>query len=66
MKTLIESSQVNVVDNLFDLKIWHRRLGHLNYKGLQFMSHNEMATRILTNLLLIEKMCYNCQLGKQI
>lgn len=65
MKTLIESSQVNVVDNSFDVKIWHRRLGHLNYKGLKFMSHNEMATRILVNLLVIEKICYGCQLGKQ-
>jgi len=65
MKTLIESSQVNVIDNSSDVKIWHHRLGHLNYKSLKFMSQNEMATRILTNLLVIEKMCYGCQLGKQ-
>jgi hypothetical protein len=64
MKTLIESSQVNVVDNSSDVKIWHHRLGHLNYKGLKFMSQN-VATRILMNLLVIEKMCYGCQLGKQ-
>lgn len=65
VKTLIESSQVEIVDNSFDVKIWHRRLGHLNYKGIKFMSHNEMATSILANLLVIEKMCYNYQLGKQ-
>jgi hypothetical protein len=64
MKTLIESSQINVVDNSFDVKIWHCKVGDLNYKGLKFMSHNEMATRILANLLVIEEMCYNCQLGK--
>jgi hypothetical protein len=58
--TLNESLQVNVVDNSFDVKIWHYRLGHLNYKGLKFIFHNEMATRILANFLVIEEMCCNC------
>jgi hypothetical protein len=59
MKTLIESSQVNAIDNSFDVRIWHHKLGHLNYKGLKFLFDNEMATWILVNLFAIEKMCYS-------
>jgi hypothetical protein len=55
--TLIESSQVNAIDNSFDVRIWHRKLGHLNYRGLKFLFDHKMATWILVNLPAIEKMC---------
>jgi len=44
MKTLIESSQVNGIDNSFYVRIWHHKLGHLNYRSLKFVFENEMAT----------------------
>jgi hypothetical protein len=59
MRTLIESSQVNAIDNSFDVRIWHRKLGHLNYRGLKFLFDNEMATWILVNMHVIKTMCHN-------
>jgi hypothetical protein len=44
MKTLIESSQVNAIDNSFYVRMWHHKLGQLNYRSLKFVFENEMAT----------------------
>jgi hypothetical protein len=44
MKTLIESSQVNAIDNSFYVRMWHHKLGRLNYRSLKFVFENEMAT----------------------
>jgi hypothetical protein len=55
MKTLIESSQVNAIDNSFDVRIWHCKLGHLNYRGLKFLFDHEMATWILVTYLQLKK-----------
>jgi hypothetical protein len=63
VKTLNESLQVNIVDNSSYARIWHLKLGHLNYIGLKFMFEDEMtmAKRILTNLYVIEEVCCGYQ-----
>jgi hypothetical protein len=44
--TLIESSQVNVTNRLSNVKLWHRKLGHMNYQSLKILFENQMATRL--------------------
>jgi hypothetical protein len=45
-------------------KIWHKRLGHLNYHNLQFLSNMKRAFGIL-KLPLLTKTCPWCLQGKQ-
>ena len=44
--------------------LWHRRFGHLNYKGLQTLQTKGMV-RGLPNFSEIEKVCTDCLKGKQ-
>lgn len=44
--------------------LWHRRFGHLNYKGLKTLSYKKMVDG-LPSLKTPEKLCTACLTGKQ-
>lgn len=50
--------------DLSQLQLWHRRLAHLNYRGLKFMSDHQMTTG-LPAMHECDEVCTGCQLGKQ-
>jgi hypothetical protein len=56
----------NVINHPSNVKLWHHKLGHLNYKDLSFLFENEMTMGILMNLPIIDDVCHGYQLEKQI
>ncbi len=50
------------VSNMVDL--WHKRLAHLNHKGVHYFSTNSLAIGFPI-LLLLQTIYEGCQLGKQ-
>jgi hypothetical protein len=48
-----------------DLKTWHCRLGHVNYRSIVDMSDNEMTKGMHVDLSSALPKCQSCILGKQ-
>ena len=53
--------QTIIEDNIHH---WHRRDGHLGFKGLRTLQHKQMV-RGLPQLKASSKICTNCMVGKQ-
>ncbi|KAG8480405.1 hypothetical protein CXB51_025116 [Gossypium anomalum] len=47
-----------------DTKLWHQRLGHVNFKSMTWMVSKEMVKNF-TKTVHIEDVCEVCQMGKQ-
>ncbi|WP_281284697.1 DDE-type integrase/transposase/recombinase, partial [Cobetia crustatorum] len=48
-----------------ETELWHKRLGHVHYRNLFRLSKRELI-RGLPKLQKVDKICGECQLGKQI
>jgi hypothetical protein len=55
----------NVINHPSNVRLWHHKLGHLNYKDLSSLFENEMTMGILMNLPIIDDVCRGYQLEKQ-
>lgn len=49
-----------------ELKLWHRRFGHLNVRSLQFLAHSQLV-KDMPDIISseLENPCEACALGKQ-
>jgi hypothetical protein len=45
-------------------KLWHKRLGHLNYRSLGHMSSKKLV-HVIPKIVKPEKLCEICMKGKQ-
>lgn len=48
-----------------DLQLWHRRYGHLHYKGLRTLKHQNMVRGLLYLSTEEVEKCVSCLVGKQ-
>ena len=56
-----ENALVNVEDSTH---LWHKRLGHVSYKSLNYLQKNDMV-KTLPVIETDQKVCEICQFGKQ-
>jgi len=47
-----------------ETQLWHRRFGHLNFKGLNTLAQKQMVIR-LPSLKIYTIVCTTCLVGKQ-
>lgn len=59
-----EKDEVNFVVTDEEIKLWHRRYGHLHYKGLSHLAKKKRVKR-LPNLDSWNEVCAECLAGKQ-
>ena len=61
----VNQVEVNLTTSALDLtRLWHHRLGHLNYQGLHLLSASGIVTG-LPYLPILKETCSGCQFGKQ-
>ncbi|KAA3463001.1 Integrase, catalytic core [Gossypium australe] len=60
-KNLLSVAYTNSLD---ETKLWHKRMGYVDYKSLSQMSKNNLIEKLL-NMVDHEDVCEVCQLGKQ-
>ena len=60
----VEAECLSTEGNEGDSKLWHRRLGHLNYRSLGHLSSKKLVCGIL-EIVKPEKSCEVCMKGKQ-
>ena len=56
--------EVNNVVTAEEIKLWHKRYGHLHYKGLSHLAKNERV-KGLPNLDSLKEVCPECLAGRQ-
>ncbi|KAL3686035.1 hypothetical protein R1sor_004057 [Riccia sorocarpa] len=64
VNTTVEVNVAKKVGSQHLARLWHRRLGHLHYKGLHHLSKGHTAEGI-PYLPQLNDTCHRCQLGKQ-
>jgi transposase InsO family protein len=57
--------EINLTSSVLDLtRLWHHRLGHLNFQGLHLLSASGIITG-LPYLPILKEICLGCQFGRQ-
>jgi hypothetical protein len=64
LTTHVSNIELNLVENLEEVFLWHKRLGHLNFQTL-FHLRIINVTIGLPKLPFVSSTCECCQLGKQ-
>jgi hypothetical protein len=64
LTTHVSNVELNLVENLEEVFLWHKRLGHLNFQIL-FHLRIRNVTIGLPKLPFVSSTCECCQLGKQ-
>ena len=54
----------NVTESFDEASLWHRRLSHLNYQSLSFLSRGNKVTG-MPNIKVHHKICEGCLVGRQ-
>ena len=54
--------EVNIAHDSSNLVLWHRKLGHMNEKGLYILARKDLLLNIKSKLL---KCCTDCLADKQ-
>jgi hypothetical protein len=57
-------TEANVTESFDEASLWHRRLGHLNYKSLSFLSRGNKVTG-MPNIKVHHEICEGCLAGRQ-
>jgi hypothetical protein len=61
--THVSNIELNLVENLEKVYMWHKRLGHLNFQSLFHLNTRNIVVW-LPKLPLVSSTCKCCQLGK--
>jgi hypothetical protein len=60
----VEAECLSAESSEGDSKLWHKRLGHLNYRSLGHMSSKKLV-HVIPKIVKPEKLCEICMKGKQ-
>ena len=60
----VNSSDALLTEQMNQAQVWHRRLGHLSYKNLHYMTQNNSVAGT-PKISLVATICKSCQKGRQ-
>ncbi|GJS44179.1 putative ribonuclease H-like domain-containing protein [Tanacetum coccineum] len=62
---LLDESQVLLRATIDESNLWHRRLGHINFKNMKKLVRGNLARGLPSKIFDIDHSCVACQKGKQ-